>query len=194
LQDPLESKNNFYEYVIYRSDRSFIGPFTAVRRVRPSRTSDYSRYFQQDLNKWVYEDKTISLGAGYYYAVTSIDSNGVESWLTNRNENAIFATREPAPDALNVKVFPNPFRKVSGFPISGQENSIVWTNLPGRCKIRIYTSSGELVRELEHDNQYSGEEIWNQLSDARQRTAPGIYFWTVESEVGNAKGTLLIIK
>lgn len=192
--DPLENKSNFLEYRIYRSDRSFIGPFGEVRAIKPSKQTDVNRYYNDQLNRWVYEDRTISLGAGYFYAVTSVDSNGTESWLTNRNAEPIFAARTPAENALNVKVFPNPFKEVSGFPISGQENSIVWTNLPEKCTIRIYTSSGELVRKLEHDNPASGEEKWDQLSDARQRIAPGIYFWTVESEVGTSKGTLLIIK
>lgn len=192
--DPLENKSNFLEYRIYRSERSFIGPFTRVRSIKPTKTTDVNRYFSDDLNKWVYEDRTISLGAGYYYAVTSVDSSGTESWLTNKNEEPIYAARTPAENALNVKVFPNPFKEVSGFPISGQENSIVWTNLPEKCTIRIYTSSGELARTLEHDNAASGEEQWDQLTDSRQRTAPGIYFWTVESQVGTSKGTLLIIK
>ena len=47
---------------------------------------------------------------------------------------------------------------------------------------------------LEHDSQISGEEVWDQLSDARQKTAAGIYLYTVESDVGHAKGTLLLIK
>ncbi len=192
--DPLENKSNFLEYRIYRSERSFIGPFTKVRSIKPTKTTDVNRYYSDDLNKWVYEDRTISLGAGYYYAVTSVDSNGTESWLTNKNEEPVYAARTPAENALNVKVFPNPFKEVSGFPISGQENSIVWTNLPEKCTIRIYTSSGELARTLEHDNAASGEEQWDQLTDSRQRTAPGIYFWTVESQVGTSKGTLLIIK
>lgn len=192
--DPLENKGNFLEYRIYRSDRSFIGPFKQLRSIKPSRVTDVNRYYNAQLDKWVYEDRTINLGAGYFYAVTSVDSNGTESWLTNRNTKPIFATRTPAENTLNVKVFPNPFKKVSGFPISGQENSIVWTNLPEKCTIRIYTSNGELVKELEHNNSASGEEKWDQLSDSRQRTAPGIYFWTVESEVGTSKGTLLIIK
>jgi hypothetical protein len=40
----------------------------------------------------------------------------------------------------------------------------------------------------------SGEEVWDQLTDARQRTATGVYFWTVESETGSARGTLLLLK
>ncbi len=192
--NPISSLSNIQEYRIYRADRSFIGPYTQIKRIRPDRMLDYERYFDPDLNKWVYEDLSISLGAGYFYTVTTMDSTGLESWWTNRNEEAVEATRAPAENTLNVTVFPNPFREVSGFPTTGSENSIVWTNLPEKCTIRIYTSSAELVKKMEHDNPYSGEEVWDQLSNARQRTAPGIYFWTVDSDVGTAKGTLLIIK
>ncbi|MFA8451857.1 MAG: hypothetical protein ACEPOW_14275 [Bacteroidales bacterium] len=193
-EDPISKDNDLKEYRIYRSERSFNGPYEMIRKIRPENKNDITRYWNSDINKWVYEDRTISLGAGYYYAVTSVENSGLESWLTNRNTEPLFSVKAPAANALDVNVFPNPFREVSGFPINGQENSIVWSNLPARCTIRIYTSSGELIRTMEHDDQASGEEIWNQLTDARQRTAPGIYFWTVESSVGNAKGTLLIIK
>lgn len=192
--NPITGKSDFKEYRIYRSDKSFIGPFTLLRKVDPKKTTDRSRFYNSQDNKWVVEDQTISLGAGYFYAVTSVDSSNNESWLTNRNETAITATQSPAENALNVKVFPNPFKEVSGFPTSGTENFIVFSNLPAQCTIRIYTTSGERVRTLIHDNINTGEEVWDQLSDSRQRTAPGIYFYTVESAVGNAKGTLIIIK
>ena len=192
--NPLTGKNNFAGYNIYKSDHSFIGPYTLVRTIRPGRSFDVATYFDALNNKWVYEDKSISIGAGYFYTVTSYDSAGNESWWTNRNETAVQASRYAAANALNIKVFPNPFKIVSGFPTSGSENNIVWTNLPAQCTIRIYTSSGERVRTLSHENPNSGEETWDQLTDARQRTAPGIYFWTVDSNVGYAKGTLIIIK
>jgi hypothetical protein len=192
--DPLKGYSDFMEYRIYRSDRSFIGPYTMIRRINPKRSTDITRYYSSDLDKWVYEDNTISLATGYFYAVTSVDSSGNESWWTNRNSEAIRATRTAADNTLNVKVFPNPFKEVSGFPTSGTENYIVWSNLPAVCTIKIFTSSGELVKIMHHENLNSGEEVWDQLSDARQRTAPGIYFWTVESNVGTAKGNLLIIK
>lgn len=192
--NPISGKANFREYKIYRSDRSFIGPFTVIRRIDPKRNTDRSRYYDSQNDKWVYEDQTISLGAGYFYAITSVDSAGKESWLTNRNKKAITATRSPSENALNVKVFPNPFKEVSGFPTSGTENFIVFSNLPAVCTIRIYTTNGELLRTLDHNNPNSGEEVWDQLTDFRQRTAPGIYFYTVESSVGNAQGTIIIIK
>ncbi|MEJ2195913.1 MAG: hypothetical protein P8X73_13780 [Ignavibacteriaceae bacterium] len=192
--DPISGITEISEFKVYRADRSFIGPYTLVRRIRPGRETDRTRYFDEEINKWVFEDQSISLGAGYYYTVTSLDAEGDESWFTNRNEEPVFASSNAASDALNVTVFPNPFREISGFPTSGAENSIVWTRLPANCTIRIYTSSGEIIKTLEHNNPDVGEEVWNQLTDARQQAAPGIYFWTVTSDVGNAKGTLIIIK
>ena len=158
------------------------------------RSSDRSRYFDNDLNKWNYKDNTVQVGVGYFYAVTSVDSSDNESGFTNRNTDALVTATLPEETALNVSVFPNPFRLVSGLPTSGEENSIIFTHLPAVCTIRIYTLSGDLVRTLEHDNPNSGEEIWDQLSDSRQKTAAGVYLYTVESDVGTAKGTLMLIK
>lgn len=192
--NPLAPSATLRDYRIYRSSRSFIGPYEILATIRPSRPIDFSRYYDAANNRWLYNDATISLGGEYYYAVTSIDTRNVESWMTNRNEEGIRAAREPVDNTNTVRVFPNPFKLSSGFPNPNQANDIVFTNLPAKCTIRVYTSSGELVKEISRDNPNSGEEVWNQLSDARQRTAPGIYFWTVSSDVGTATGTLLIVK
>ncbi|MGQ9852198.1 MAG: hypothetical protein ACUVTG_02230, partial [Candidatus Oleimicrobiaceae bacterium] len=192
--NPLTGAREMDIFRVYRSDRSYIGPFTKVRDIRISRSTDRSRYFDAQIGKWKYKDNTVQVGVGYYYAVTSVSTKGVESGMTNRNTKALVTARQPAETALKVSVFPNPFRLVSGLPTSGEESSIVFSNLPAKCTIRIYTVSGELVRTLEHDNPNSGEHVWDQLTDSRQKTAAGIYLYTVESEVGNAKGTLLLIK
>jgi hypothetical protein len=192
--NPLDPSINFREYRVYRSSRSFIGPFQQLAIIRPGRAIDISQYYDAINNKWIYNDRNISLGAEYYYAVTSVDARGVESWMTNRNETGVSAVRPPTTNTLDVKVFPNPFKLASGFPNRNQDNDIIWTNIPAKCTIRVYTASGELVVELRHDNPLSGQAVWSQLSDARQRPAPGIYFWTVDSEVGTARGTLVIVK
>ncbi len=192
--NPLTGAKEMDIFRVYRSDRSYIGPFTKVRDIRISRSTDRSRYFDTEIGKWKYKDNTVQVGVGYYYAVTAVSTKGVESGMTNRNTKALVTARQPAENALKVSVFPNPFRLVSGLPTSGEESSIVFTNLPAKCTIRIYTVSGELVRTLEHDNPNSGEHVWDQLTDSRQKTAAGIYLYTVESDVGNAKGTLLLIK
>ncbi|MBN2089906.1 hypothetical protein JW964_09835 [candidate division KSB1 bacterium] len=192
--DPLTNEADLKIYRVYRSERSYIGPFTRIREIRIDRQTDRSRFFDNELGKWKYKDNAIQVGFGYFYAVTSVDAAGNESGITNRNTTALIPARRPAESALNVKVFPNPFRLVSGLPTAGEETSIIFTNLPEICTIRIYTINGELVRTLEHQNPNSGEEVWNQLTEARQKTAAGIYLWTVESSVGHAKGTLVLIK
>jgi hypothetical protein len=163
-------------------------------RVRVNNQTDITRFWDGQRGVWRISDNNVGLGFTYHYAITAVDERGRESWLTNRNEHPVRVASSPAEDVLNVRVFPNPFREVSGFPSTADANSIVWNNLPARATIRIYTSSGELVRTIEHDNPASGQAVWNQLSDARQRTAPGMYFWTVEAEAGVARGTVVIIK
>lgn len=195
--DPYTGKSTVKEWRIYRSDNSFIGPYAFgtrdYKRLR-LRESDIISYYKPDLHKWLYEDRSINLGVGYYYAVTVVDSSGRESWYTNRNEYAVKSATLPAENALEVNVFPNPFREKSGIPTKGEANTITFTNLPATCVLRIYTVAGELVKTFKREDSLIGEESWDQLTDARQRTAPGIYFWTVDSEVGTAKGTLILVK
>ena len=108
--NPISGKRNLKSYKVYRSDKSFIGPYTLLKTINVYGRFDSSVYYNSDIHKWVYEDNSISLATGYFYAVTSVDSVGNESWLTNRNETAVQATRTAAENTLNVKVFPNPLK------------------------------------------------------------------------------------
>ena len=192
--NPKTGKMDIEKYIVYRSDRAFIGPWEVIkRRIRVRKELDINSYLDVENNRWNYNDRDISLGVSYFYAVTTMDSTGRESWLTNRNEIPLQAISLPAESALDVVVFPNPFKRVSGIPTVGQENTIIWTNLPTPCDLYIYTSSGEMIRHLVHENE-SGDAFWDQRTDSRQITAPGIYYWAVTSKVGDAKGTLLLIK
>lgn len=192
--NPTTGARNIRGYRIYRSSRSYVGPYTLMRTVNARNATDRSRFYDATPGRWRVLDQAIDLGVTYFYAVTSLDSLDNESGFTNRNEQGIAATSPPAENASNVRVFPNPFRGVSGFPTRGEESSIVWTNLPGLATVRIFTSGGEPVKTIKQESLTSGQVVWDQLSDARQRVAPGIYFWAVESPVGSSHGTLVIIK
>jgi hypothetical protein len=192
--NPVTGARNIQGYRIYRSKRGFIGPFELTWEIEVEKSIDRSRYFNAQLSQWKVLDNAIDLGVSYFYAVTTFDSLLNEGGFTNRNESGITATAPPASSVLNVKVFPNPFRDVSGFPTSGEENSIVWAYLPEKATVRIFTASGDLVKTIKHESATSGQAVWDQVSDARQRVASGIYFWTVESPVGSTRGTLVIIK
>ncbi len=192
--DPVSGSTTVSEFRVLRSDRSFVGPYTQVQRIRPGNSVDVRRFYDSAKGRWTFIDQSVSLGVSYFYSVVSVDDEGHVSGMTNRNYEPLRVSSLPAENTLNVKVFPNPFRLVSGFPTAGEEATIVWTNLPQTATIRIYTASGELFKVIEHDNPASGQAIWNQVTDARQRVSPGIYFWTVQSDVGSAEGSLLIIK
>jgi hypothetical protein len=192
--NPVTGAHNVTGYRVYRSARSFIGPWSLIREIDVTNQNDHDLFFDGKLGKWKVLDPTISLGVTYFYGVTTIDSLFMESGLTNRNETGVKAASSPSATAASVRVFPNPFRRTSGFPTLGEENTIVWSNLPAEATVRIFTASGDIVRTLKHNSALSGEEVWNQLTDSRQRVVPGIYFWSVESPAGSARGTVVIIK
>jgi len=59
---------------------------------------------------------------------------------------------EVAKDALSlINVVPNPYYAYSNYETSQLDNRIKIVNLPAKCTISIYTSSGTLVRRLRRD-------------------------------------------
>ena len=192
--NPITGRKDIEKYIIYRTNKEFIGPYDVVKnRIRVHKTFDLNAYYNNDINKWQYNDSNISLGVSYYYSITAVDSTGRESWFTNRNEVPLQAVSESKKNTLSVNVFPNPFSITSGIPTLGQENTITWTNLPSPCTISIFTSSGQLIKKIDHAADV-GDASWDQRTNSRLIASPGIYFWGVESGVGTATGSLLIIK
>jgi hypothetical protein len=63
---------------------------------------------------------------------------------------------------------------------------IKFVNLPENAIIRIYSSSGVLVRLLEHHSTtFGGEETWDVRNRNNQVVASGVYFYHIEA--GNAR-------
>lgn len=51
----------------------------------------------------------------------------------------------------SVRVVPNPYYVTNQSQKSSYDNKVFFTNLPKKCTIKIYTTSGELVNTIEHD-------------------------------------------
>ena len=94
-----------------------------------------------------------------------------------------------------VKVVPNPYIVRSGFKETEFLRKVRFTNLPGKCKIKIFTLTGELVTELDHESETSGNKWWDMRTVNNQEIAPGLYLYhirqihqgtgeTVEDKVG----------
>jgi hypothetical protein len=109
-----------------------------------------------------------------------------------------------------VYVYPNPYRKDGEYRIHGYEGrtfeslpnekvrAIHFANLPPKCKIRIHTIDGDLVRTIEHDyapdDPWAHHDEWNLITRNRNIVMSGLYYWTVEDESGHVQmGKLVII-
>ena len=86
------------------------------------------------------------------------------------------------------------------YPDVADPYKIRFINLPKHCMIRIYSASGDLVYESEHQINTSAETAWRQNTITFSgRVVSGIYFWVVESldpaSTGKIqKGTLAVVK
>ncbi len=106
-------------------------------------------------------------------------------------------------DLDKIRVVPNPYvatdiiepknfinRAARGY------RRIYFDNLPKKCTIKIFTTSGELVRELHHDSTIDdGKEYWDLLTKDNVEVAYGLYFYHVDAPgIGQKIGKFVIIK
>ena len=78
----------------------------------------------------------------------------------------------PATDLSSAKIYPNPFRPALG------HTAITFSQLPPNTRIRIYTVTGELVRDLSTDD--TGIARWDATNGGGQNVASGGYFALVQ--------------
>jgi hypothetical protein len=73
----------------------------------------------------------------------------------------------------------------------GEENKILFLELPPECTISIYTESGDLVKKIVHDDG-SGDESWGEVWQEHQSTqtgqivVSGLYIAYIETPDGNS--------
>ena len=111
------------------------------------------------------------------------------------NLTAIEAEPTPGPTAnlQRVGVVPNPFRSREAWDRPGA-NEIHFVNLPRQSVIRIYTAAGDLVAQLNHDDQVRDFERWNLKNQEGRDAASGIYMFRVESGQFSFQDRFIIIR
>jgi hypothetical protein len=168
--------------------------------------------------EYEYIVRDLSPARSVYAAVTAFDygsrTHQLSSLETSPLTNATLAypltsSDEVEKEGLGVYVYPNPYRIDAGYAQAGYENrdrtrsaersrAVHFANLPRICTIRVYTLSGDLVREIKHYYPEGGPESmhekWNLISRNTQAITTGIYIWSVSSEMGEQLGKLVIIK
>jgi hypothetical protein len=81
----------------------------------------------------------------------------------------------------NVRVVPNPYYIRAMWDTNQYNRWVNFTHLPSRCTIRIFTTSGLLVRTVEHDVETDdGTERWNLLTEEDMHCTSGLYVFQVE--------------
>jgi len=96
-----------------------------------------------------------------------------------------------------IRIVPNPYDiKSRKLQYIGEDDKIMFLNIPGHCTIRIFTERGDLINQIEHEDG-SGDESWNSITSARQVVVSGIYiahFEVTQDQYDPATNTLLYKK
>ncbi len=91
-----------------------------------------------------------------------------------------------------IKVVPSPFIVDSPYANDG----IHFTKLPQECRITIYTLTGEMVKTIDHYDQYRGDTNadWDLTNEHNQEVAPGLYIFVAESGDKKHIGKFAIVR
>ena len=151
----------------------------------------------------VYVDRGVLNGVNYRYYIAAYDTgNGIIGPLENsaaskpeefNNTISVRPELALASENLNdVKVVPNPYRISTIWETSWNEHIIQFTGLSKKATIKIFNSSGELIKTLYKENDSSLIE-WNLKNEFEQQVAPGVYFYLINSPIGSTKGKFFVI-
>ena len=91
------------------------------------------------------------------------------------------ATNSTEETLKKITVVPNPYVAASNFNESAYLKKMLFTHLPAKCTINIYTITGEAVTSLKHDDPVDGKMWWDLRTINNQEVSPGLYIYTVEA-------------
>jgi hypothetical protein len=113
----------------------------------------------------------------YYYKVSAIDVHGNESGFALLSPDGVTGTDTPkAPDASYLaQNYPNPFNPATRISFG--------LSAPSRVSLRIYDTSGRLVRTLVEGERGAGRftELWDGRDSGGRAVASGIYFYRLSA-------------
>jgi hypothetical protein len=242
--DPISKKMDFEGYKIYRSkvgeDLSNPDIINSAALIQqwdlPNNNIGYNNgfdvikltnpiQFEGDTTKYYYKFTNEGLlnGWQYVYILTAFDSGDDALKIPILESSKTSNTFRVWPGATDEKqgeigVYPNPYRMSAAWDgPTAFTRKIMFTHLPKRCSITVYTLSGDIVATLQHDEKYNGEDVrwfsnyggntnqrvfsggehaWDLLSESNQTITQGIYMFSVKNlDNGETKtGTFTILK
>lgn len=168
---------------------------------------DTFKYFNVGDTINIFFDNDVINGINYRYYVAAYDSgNGIIGPLENsysNNPNQINNTVQVIPQARvsevnldNVTVVPNPYRIAEIWETGLSDHRIQFTNMPADATVKIFNSAGELIKTIEHSLNLSiapSIATWDLKNEYNQLVAPGVYFYSIISGIGNKTGKFFVI-
>jgi hypothetical protein len=171
---PSEVDPDFAGYKIFRAVGKPDTTFEKIGTVGPGTRS--------------FDDTDARRGTAYYYYIVSYNdgSNNTSGgpnpigelhssrFYTMTTEPA-YLQRAPGRSLDDIRVVPNPYNiRSRRIQYPGEEDKIMFLNIPGKCTIRIYTERGDLIETINHDDG-SGDAAWHSLTEHRQTVVSGVY-------------------
>lgn len=105
--------------------------------------------------------------------ISTVDTaNGIVTGITSHWSLFQIMQNAPSSTAASAKAFPNPWRLSQG------PASMTFTLMPPGARIRIYTLTGVLVKDLNADA--TGSASWDGTNDSGRQAASGFYFAYIE--------------
>lgn len=168
--------------------------------------------FDEDTTKYYYKYSMDNLSNGwqYLFVLSAFDKGNkalnLES-LESQTEFKVFTGTEEnnfvsADQKTKVGVYPNPYNTNAAWDgTTSRTRKLYFYNLPARCEITIYTTSGDVISSFAHDaKNYNGEGIdwftklgdvsktvmsggehaWDLLSESKNLITQGIYLYSVK--------------
>ncbi|MBN2357211.1 hypothetical protein JXO59_13935 [candidate division KSB1 bacterium] len=161
----------------------------------------------EETGRRIFFDNNVIDGFTYKYAVVAYSAGDEVSRLmpvqNSKSHGSQIITVVPhtsaarsASELEKIRVVPNPYRVIADWEMSMDERMIKFTHLPQRCTIRIFNVAGELIQTLNHDERspIDSEAIWNLRTFENREVAPGLYFYHLDSDLGEKMGKFVIIK
>jgi len=217
-ENPADIPSDLAGFKVYRSSGSAgMGPLIENTGV----VGEWEVKYEAGRNEETFIDSTAVRGEDYYYYVAAFDDgshpeagdpNGVtgtaESLESGRFQNYTFGVigaaslKRPTGDSLaQIRVVPNPFNAASrNMQYGGGSDKINFFDLPGKCTIRIYNFTGDLIKTIKHTDG-SGDEAWDnptgeqyQVTEAGQHVVSGLYIANiVDDETGKSINVKFVI-
>jgi hypothetical protein len=179
---------------IYRATGRYDGRYTKIHDGDlPPTTSSFN-------------DTAVVRGVGNFYYVVAVGNPGdntgggmtpagvalTSSRYYAQTYDPAFLKRQ-AGSISQVRIVPNPYiassfadRERSVLPsgaislrFPSEPDKIAFYNIPGQCRIRIFTELGELIYTIEHTDG-SGDAYWNSITSSNQVVASGVYIAVIE--------------